>query len=243
VVEIVEVDSLRELNRSLAAADSMHEFLGRIVEMVSSLVQLDSCFVYLLEENRWVLAASKPSNLEGSQGGAARAKSEDWVAETPRLVALSRNAMQDPYCRSFEGMFEGAFDAFLSVPILCRERPVGAINLLHRSPHTQTEREICLVESFAYLAGAKIEMLRLEKDVSELGEQLEARKIVERAKGILQKDLQIAEGEAYCLLRRESRQRRKPMKEIARAVVLAQDLRRADSPRVLRQTGRHLHSA
>ena len=69
--------------------------------------------------------------------------------------------------------------------------------------------------------GAEIEMARLESENSQLSEQLETRKLVERAKAILQRDLRIAEPEAYKILQRQSQQRRKSMKEIADAIVLS----------------------
>ena len=47
------------------------------------------------------------------------------------------------------------------------------------------------------------------------------RKLVERAKGILQSELRISEPEAYLMLQRQSQQRRRPMKEIAEAIVLS----------------------
>ena len=74
--------------------------------------------------------------------------------------------------------------------------------------------------------GAEIELARMEDVNSNLTVQLQTRKVVERAKGILQRDLQIGEEEAYLTLQRESRQRRKSMKEFAEAIVLGDDLKR-----------------
>jgi uroporphyrinogen-III synthase len=74
--------------------------------------------------------------------------------------------------------------------------------------------------------GAEIEMARLEGENADLSEQLVTRKAIERAKGILQRDLQLSEQEAYITLQRQSRQRRKSMKEIAEAMVLSDDVKR-----------------
>jgi AmiR/NasT family two-component response regulator len=49
---------------------------------------------------------------------------------------------------------------------------------------------------------------------------------VERAKGILQRELRVTEEEAYLTIQRQSRQRRKSMKEVAEAIVLSEDVRR-----------------
>ena len=80
--------------------------------------------------------------------------------------------------------------------------------------------------TIGFLVGAEIELARLESENSELSERLETRKIVERAKGILQRDLGISEQEAYLTIQKQSRQRRRPKREIAEAILLADDLRR-----------------
>jgi AmiR/NasT family two-component response regulator len=53
---------------------------------------------------------------------------------------------------------------------------------------------------------------------------LETRKLVERAKGILQHKHKLTEEEAYLRLRNESRRLRRPIRDLADAVILADDL-------------------
>ena len=58
--------------------------------------------------------------------------------------------------------------------------------------------------------------------------QLETRKIIERAKGILQRRQSLTEEEAYLRMRNESRRLRRPMKDLAEAIILAEELGRRD---------------
>ena len=67
---------------------------------------------------------------------------------------------------------------------------------------------------------------KLESEKSMLSGQLESRKLVERAKGILQRDMKITEEEAYRTIQRQSQQMRKSMKEIAESIILNEDLKR-----------------
>src|SRR5258708_7341178 len=229
VKEKREVDFLDEIGSRIGGADPLHEVLGRVVEFISAVAKFDSCFVYVLEENELVLRASKNPHAEvvdrlklrvgrGITGG---------VAEQKRPVALGRNAFKNPRFQSLNQLPEVQVEAFLSVPVLSRDKLVGVINLQHREPHTYSQREIRLISTIGFLVGAEIEMARLEGANSELSEQLGTRKAVERAKGILQRDLQLSEEEAYLTLRRQSRQRRKPMREIAEAIVLSEEIKRA----------------
>jgi uroporphyrinogen-III synthase len=108
---------------------------------------------------------------------------------------------------------------------MCRGRVVGVINLQHRMPHVYKPRQIRLISTIGFLVGAEIELARLEEANSNLSEQLQTRKIVERAKGILQRDFGMSEEQAYLALQRQSRQKRKAMRELAEAIVLSDDVK------------------
>src|SRR6202043_1816378 len=114
---------------------------------------------------------------------------------------------------------------FLSVPLMCRGRVAGVINLQHRQHHVAPRREIGMLSTVGFLVGAELALARLEAANSTLAVQLQTRKVVERAKGILQRDLGLNEEQAYLALQRQSRQKRIPMKEIAEAIVLSDDVR------------------
>lgn len=64
----------------------------------------------------------------------------------------------------------------------------------------------------------------LHGEVEELKESLEARKLIERAKGILMQRLNLSERDAYERLRQRARDKRIRMKEIAQAIIEAEEL-------------------
>jgi len=213
----------------MAGDDLLHAVLERIVNLISSEVECDSCFVYVLEEDELVLRASKNPHPEVVDRLKLRVGQgiTGWVAEHREPVALTRNAFQDPRFNFFSELPEDRYEAFLSVPILCRGRVVWVINLQHRLPHVHSRRDIKLISTLGFLVGAEIERVRLESEVMQLSEQLQIRKIVERAKGILQRDLELSEEEAYHTLQRQSRQMRKSMREVAEAVVISDSIKRS----------------
>ena len=65
---------------------------------------------------------------------------------------------------------------------------------------------------------------RLLREANEMRNQLEVRKLVERAKGILQSKYKLSEEAAYLRLRNESRRLRRPMRDLAEAIILAEDI-------------------
>jgi uroporphyrinogen-III synthase len=201
-----EIEVLHDIGRRLAAADPLHTVLVRLVQLLAALVRSDSCFIYLLEGDALVLRASKTPHddvvgqlrLKIGQGITG------WVAEHREPVAVESRAFEDPRFQSFNELPEDRYEAFLSVPVLSRGKVVGVINLQHRRPHRHSTREVQLVATVGFLVGAELERARLEEANAELADALETRKIVERAKGILQRTLGLSE-----------------------AIVLAEDLRRA----------------
>ncbi len=215
------LDFLHEIGSRMAACNPLRDVLGRIVDFSSTVVRCDSCFLYVLQGDELVLRASKNPHPEELDQLKVRLGEgiTGWVAKHRQPVAVARNAFHDPCFQFFNELPEDRYEAFLSVPILCRERLVGVINLQHREPHSYTKREIRLISTIGFLVGAEIEGMRLEERNSQLAEELETRKIVERAKGILQRELQLSEQEAYFSLRRRSRQLRKSMKEVAGDIV------------------------
>ena len=63
------------------------------------------------------------------------------------------------------------------------------------------------------------QMRSLAEEVADLHERLETRKIIDRAKGILMKALNLSEPEAFSWIQRAAMDRRLTMKEVAMAVI------------------------
>jgi signal transduction protein with GAF and PtsI domain len=225
------VDFLHEIGSRMASADPLHEVLDQVVEFAANLIECDSCFVYILEEDELVLRASKNPHQEIVDRLKLRVGQgiTGWVAEHREPVAISQDAAKDPRFQFFNELPEDSFEAFLSVPVLSRGRLVGVINLQHRHSHVYSQRQIRLISTIGFLVGAEIEMARLEGENSDLVQQLETRKVVERAKGILQRDLGLNEEQAYLTLQRQSRQKRRSMKDVAEAIVLSEEIKRGSN--------------
>jgi uroporphyrinogen-III synthase len=223
------MEFLHAIGRRMAASDPLHSVLNQIVSFIEQLLRCDSCLIYVLEENRLVLRASKNPHPEVIDHLGLRIGQgiTGWVAEHQEPVCIDSGALRDPRFQFFKDLPEDSFEALLSVPILARGRLVGVINVQHRKAHHYTSWEVQTISMVGFLVGAEVEMARLESENNALSSQLETRKLVERAKGMLQRELGVSEEQAYLMLQKESRQRRKNMREIAEAVILSEELRRA----------------
>ena len=125
------------------------------------------------------------------------------------------------------------YQAFLSVPIVSGGELIGVINVHHRSSHDHSSEEISTLIFIGEQLGVTIskslleeENARLLEETQEMKRELETRKLMERAKGILQQNHSITEEEAYLRLRNQSRRLRRPIRELAEAIILAEELHR-----------------
>ena len=108
--------------------------------------------------------------------------------------------------------------AFSQRDLVERARDAGAMAYLVK-PFTISD----LIPAIELALSRFSEVTELEREVATLTDRLETRKLVERAKGILMQRLGLREEDAYRLLHRRSRHLRRPMREVARDVLLADE--------------------
>jgi signal transduction protein with GAF and PtsI domain len=134
----------QKISRFMVRDLSLQEILQGVVSLVVEFTECDACLVYLLDGEELVLCASNtphPSTI-----GKLRMRSHEgltgWVARERRLVAISREAYKDSRFKAFGELPEDKFEAFLSAPLIARNRVVGVINLQHRLPHQHSGDEM-----------------------------------------------------------------------------------------------------
>ena len=81
------------------------------------------------------------------------------------------------------------------------------------------------MQAIANQAAVAIEHTRLMEKSFEMQEALTVRKLVERAKGYIMQSRNLSEAEAFRVMQRQSMNRRKSMREIAEAIILAEELK------------------
>jgi response regulator NasT len=104
--------------------------------------------------------------------------------------------------------------AFSQRELVERARDAGAMAYLVK-PFTRSD----LVPAIEIAMSRFLQLGALEQEIADLGDQLAARKAVDRAKSILQKDLGITEPEAFRWIQKTAMDLRRSMREVADGVV------------------------
>ncbi|HKE21139.1 MAG TPA: GAF domain-containing protein [Bryobacteraceae bacterium] len=153
----------QKISRFMVRDLSLQDVLQGVVSLVVEFTQCDSCLVYLLDGDELVLCASNtphPSTI----GKVRMRRSEGltgWVASERRLLAISREAYKDQRFKAFGELPEDSYEAFLSAPVIARNRVVGVINVQHRLPHQHTGSEMEVLTTVGEQIGCVLLLARM----------------------------------------------------------------------------------
>jgi signal transduction protein with GAF and PtsI domain len=152
----------QKVSRFMVREMSLHEILQGVVSLIVEFMECDSCLVYLIDHGELVLCASNtphPSTIgklklrldEGLTG---------WVARERRMLFIPREAYKDPRFKYFGELQEDTYEAFLSVPVISRNKVVGVINVQHRAPHSHTGGEMEVLTTVGEQVGCVLVLAR-----------------------------------------------------------------------------------
>jgi two-component system, response regulator PdtaR len=153
----------QKVSRFMVREMSLQEVLQGVVSLVAEFMECDSCLVYLIDQDELVLCASNtphPSTI-----GKVRLKLDEgltgWVARERRLLSIPREAYKDPRFKYFGELQEDTYEAFLSVPVISRNKVVGVINVQHRAPHPHTGGEMEVLTTVGEQVGCVLVLARM----------------------------------------------------------------------------------
>lgn len=225
-----KVEMLALVGHTITTTDG---YLDRILQVISEMVAetFDSpvCSIMIVDEDRRELSIK-----------AARCSSPEYLQKLPikigdsligrvvrerQLVVVPDVTVEKQY-RYPELARRSGLTSLLSVPLIAGQKVVGTLNIYTRDRRAFTDDEIGFAKAVAGQVALAFENARLMSETLEMKQMLEARKVIERAKGILQHRHGLTEEQAYLDLRSESRRLRRPMRELADAIILAEELHR-----------------
>jgi signal transduction protein with GAF and PtsI domain len=170
-----QLQLFQKVSRFMVRDLSLQEVLQGIVSLTVEFSQCDSCLVYLLDNEELVLCASNtphPSTI-----GKVRLKLNEgltgWVARERRLLSISREAYKDPRFKTFGELPEDSYEAFLSAPVIARNRVVGVINVQHRMPHQHTGSEMEVLTTLGEQVGCVLVLARMAPTAVESANHVE----------------------------------------------------------------------
>ncbi len=223
------IDTLSRISKAITSDLYLGDVLKLIVTLTANVMHAKICSLWLLDEENNELKIR-----------ATQAMSKEYLKERTLkvgegivgLVANKRKSLiipdvqKEPKYKEKKLAKKESLVSMLSVPMMVKNKVIGVINLYTTKPYKFTKSDVDLLSTVANQAAVAIENTELLVKTKVIQEELETRKKVEKAKGILMKEQNLTEDEAYNLIRKSSMDRRVLMKEIAEAIILSYEVRK-----------------
>jgi GAF domain-containing protein len=232
----VSADGLRQALDQLAdlrtAPVTVEEALDRVVASADALFGVDGTALMLVDRDQHLrnLAASdrRAGLLEELQVEHGEGPCVD-AFDDKQPVAADDLGREDRWPAFSAGAARRRLLAVLASPIPYSEQAVGVVAVFAGEPHPWAEGEreaiVAFTELVALLILNAMEARERGRLAAELQVALDSRVVIEQAKGVLVGRHGLTTRQAFERLRRQARDQRRPLSEVARAVVEAAEHR------------------
>jgi len=224
-----QIKALSRISKAISSELYLDNILKLIVTVTAEVMGSKICSLMLLNEDRKELIVratqsiseeyNRKPNLKLGEGIAGR------VAQENRPISVL-DVKKDSRYISMKIAKKEKLCSLLSVPLSVRGKVIGVINCYTSSPHRFTKSEMDVLTTVANQAAVAIENTELMVRSKVIQEELETRKLVERAKDILMEELAISGQEAFRKIQKQSMNSRRPMREIAEAIILTKEIKK-----------------
>ncbi len=228
------IEALARISDAITSDLYLEEILKLIVTVTAEVMNSKICSLMLLDHAAGELAIkatqsvsefyNKKPNVKLGEGIAGK------VAQSGKPLTALDVRKDERYVNQAIARKENLC-SLLSVPLIFKGKVIGVLNCYTVKPHHFSAGEIRMIKSIAGQAAIVIENFRLVIESQVIQEELEARKLIERAKGVLMKRENLNEQGAYKLIRKYSMDKRKTMKEVSEAILLGEEMRKFSSSR------------
>jgi len=222
------LEALSKIGKAITSDLYLEDILKLIVTLSANVMHAKICSLWLLDEKDQALRIR-----------ATQAMSEEYLKERKLkvgegivgLVAKDKkpiiilDVLKDPRYKEKTLAKREKLTSMLSVPMMVKNKIIGVINCYTTTLYKFSDSDIDLLTAVANQAAVAIENTELLVKTKIVQEELEARKKIEKAKGILMKQKNLTEEQAYELLRKASMNKRLTMKDVAEAIILSHEIK------------------
>jgi Signal transduction protein containing GAF and PtsI domains len=221
------IEALTIISRAITSDQYLEDILRLIVLVTAEAMNSKVCSLWLLDDKTQSLTirATQSINREylkkrslGVGEGVV-----GYVAQHNKPF-ICPNVLEDSRFKEKTLARKMGLTSMLSVPMSVRERVIGVINCYTSVPHHFTETEQNLFTTVANQAAVAIINTELMVKSKVIQEELETRKLVEKAKDVLIRRRNWNGENAYRWIQKRSMDSRKSMREVAEAVLLSEEL-------------------
>jgi two-component system, response regulator PdtaR len=224
------IKGLMDISRAITSDLYLEDILKLIVMVTAKVTGVEICSLWLIDENmtppKIMLKATqaiepdylKDRSLDMNEGVVG------YVA-THNKPLIVKNVLEDSRFKEKEMARNLGLVSMLGVPLQVKnESVIGVLNCFTAEPHDFAETEINMITTVANQAAMAMVNTELMVKTKVIEEELETRKLVERAKEILMRRRDLTGNDAFRWIQKRSMDSRKSMRHVAEAILLSEEL-------------------
>ena len=227
-IYLKQIEALSKVANLITSGLYLEELLRLIVNVTAEIMNSKICSLMLLDPENKELVIKATQSISEAYNKKANIKLGEGIAGT---VAQNNKTMcvldvrEDNSYMNRDIAKKERLCSLASVPLAVKGKVIGVINCYTSKKHKFTKSELDVLAALANQAAVAIENAELDLRARSAEEALTSRKLIERAKDILSQEVEILPTEAYRLIQKQSMDKRKSMREIAEAIILAKDIK------------------
>ncbi|MEN3014335.1 MAG: GAF domain-containing protein [Endomicrobiia bacterium] len=219
-----EIQTLSLISSTIVSSKFLDDILSQIVKLTADMFGSKICSIMLLDEKKEELIIKATQSLSEKYKNKPPVKvgsSISGLAVKERKPIFVLDVKKDPRYMFPSIAEEEGLCSMLAVPMVVKDKIIGVLNVYTATEYEFSQEEIDILQAIANQAALAIENARLFEELVITKDALETKKLVDRAKALLIKYRNFTEEEAHRFLQKKSMDLRKPVKEIAQAIILA----------------------
>ena len=219
-----------DISRAITSELYLEDILKLIVMVTAKVTGVEICSLWLIDESvspqKIRLKATQAIDPEYVKDRSLKLD-EGVVGHvvTNKSPLIIEDVLNEPRFKEKEMAKKMGLVSMAGVPLQVQdEKVIGVLNCFTSRPHNFPETEVNLITTVANQAALAIINTELMVKTKVIQEELETRKLVERAKEILMRRRNLDGDEAFRWIQKRSMDYRKTMRHVAEALLLSEEL-------------------
>lgn len=223
------IKAVTDISRAITSDLYLEDILKLIVMVTAKVTGFEVCSLWLVDDTEnpkriWLKATQAIDTEYVKNRSLGRVEGVVGFVATHNQPLVVPDVLKEPRFKEKEMARKLGLVSMLSVPLEVKEEKViGVLNCFTSEPHEFSKAEINLITAVANQAAIAIVNTELMVKTKVIQEELETRKLVERAKEVLIRRRKMKAGDAYRWLQRRSMDSRKSMRQVAEAILLSEE--------------------
>jgi signal transduction protein with GAF and PtsI domain len=224
------IKALMDISRAITSDLYLEDILKLIVMVTAKVTGVEICSLWLIDESETPIKI----RLKATQ-----AIDPDYVKDrslnmeegvvgfvaTHKRPLIVKDVLKERRFKEKDMAKKLGLVSMVGVPLQVQgEKVIGVLNCFTAGFHEFSETEVNLITTVANQAAAAIINTELMVKTKVIQEELETRKLVERAKEILMRRRKMNGNDAFRWIQKRSMDSRKSMRHVAEAILLSEEL-------------------